>query len=164
MPPADQLRRKLTVRSHGRTLVLVKRAEESVEHVVQKAVLWARYLPAYPELRVEQRLPFPSRYKPDLYALDPTGQQPVFWGECGVTSREKMRELFRRHPATHFAFSRWGGDDPGFAALVDAALAGVRRRAPVELLGVPGEADGWVGDGRELRVPDGALECRVWAP
>ena len=34
MPPADRLRRKLTVRAHGRTLVLVKRPEESGEHVL----------------------------------------------------------------------------------------------------------------------------------
>lgn len=164
MPPADQLRRKLTVRARGRTLVLVKRAEESGEHVVQKAVLWARHLGAYPELRVEQRLPFPSRYKPDLYALDATGLEVAFWGECGVTSREKMRELFRRHPATHFAFSRWGGDDAGFAALLEQALVGARRRAPVELVGVPADAAEWVGEGRELVVPEEALALRRWAP
>jgi hypothetical protein len=164
MPPADQLRRKLTVRAHGRTLVLVKRAEESGEHVVQKAVLWARHLPAFPELRVEQRLPFPSRYKPDLYALDLTGLEVAFWGECGVTSREKMRELFRRHPATHFAFSRWGGDDAGFATLIEGALDGVRRRAPVELVGVPAEAAEWVRGARELVVPDDALVLRHWDP
>ena len=164
MPPADALRRKLTVRAHGRTLVLLKRAEESGEHVVQKAVLWARYLPAHPELRVEQRLPFASRYRPDLYALDATRQRAVFWGECGVTSRDKLRELLRRHPATHFAFSRWGGDDRAFAALIDASLVGVRRSAPVELIGVPPEAFDWVGEGRELLVPDGALAVRRWAP
>ncbi len=164
MPPADALRRKLTVRAHGRTLVLVKRAEESGEHVVQKALLWARHLPEHPELRVEQPLPFPSRYKPDLYALDATGQQVVFWGECGVTSRDKLKELLRRHAATHFVFSRWGGEDRGFAALIEGALAGVRRRAPVELLGVPPEAFDWVGEGRELAIPDDALHVRCWKP
>jgi hypothetical protein len=107
VPPADRLRRKLTVRAHGRTLVLVKRSEESGEHVVQKALLWRRFLPRYPELRVEQHLPFPSRYKPDLYALDPTGQRPVFWGECGVVSAEKLRALVRTHRDCHFVFSKW---------------------------------------------------------
>ena len=97
MPPADRLRRKLTVRAHGRTLVLVKRAEERGEHVVQKALLWVRYLPRYPGLRVEQRLPFPSRYTPDLYALDAAGQGVAFWGECGVVSAEKLRTLLRAH-------------------------------------------------------------------
>ena len=162
MPPSDALRRKLTVRAHGRSLVLVKRAEESGEHVVQKALLWARYLPAYPELRVEQRLPFPSRYKPDLYALDATGQSVRFWGECGVVSREKLRDLLRRHADAHFAFSRWGRGDDGFAALLDGALTGVRRRGPVELLRVPPEAAEWMDDGRDLVIPDDALQVRRW--
>ena len=164
MPPSDALRRKLTVRAHGRTLVLLKRAEESGEHVVQKALLWVRYLPVHPELRVEQRLPFPSRYKPDLFALDATGQGVRFWGECGVVSRDKLRDLLRRHAAAHFAFSRWGLGDDGFSALIDAALVGVRRSAPVELLRVPRDAGEWLDDGRELRIPDDALDVIRWEP
>ena len=165
MPPADRLRRKLTVRAHGRTLVLVKRAEESGEHVVQKALLWLRYLPRYPELRVEQHLPFPSRYKPDLYALDATGGRPAFWGECGVVSAEKLRTLLRAQPDCHFAFSKWATRLDLFAALVDDALAGVRRRAPVEIIGFPADADAWLdsANGRVPGAPDDALDLRVWS-
>ena len=166
MPPADRLRRKLTVRARGRTLVLVKRAEESGEHVVQKALLWLRYLPRYPELRVEQHLPFPSRYKPDLYALDASGGRPVFWGECGVVSAEKLRTLLRTHPDCHFAFSKWATRLDLFAALVDDALGGVRRRAPVELIGFPTDADAWLdaGDGGVPAVIDHELDLRLWEP
>lgn len=163
MPPADRLRRKLTVRAHGRTLVLVKRAEERGEHVVQKALLWVRYLPHYPDLRVEQHLPFPSRYKPDLYALDPAGQRVAFWGECGVVSAEKLRALLRGHPACHFAFSKWNARVDLSAALIDDALSGVRRTAPVELLGFPAGADAWLDDDPPA-VPDDAVERRVWEP
>ena len=163
MPPADRLRRKLTVRAHGRTLVLVKRPEESGEHVVQKALLWTLYLPRYPELRVEQALPFPSRFKPDLYALDATGQGAQFWGECGVTSREKLGRLLREHPATHFVFSKWAVGLHHFAALVEEALDGVRRRAPVELVRVPDEAAEWFA-GPEPAVDEAALEWRRWVP
>ena len=163
MPPADRLRRKLSVRAHGRTLVLVKRAEESGEHVVQKALLWVRYLPSYPELRVEQHLPFPSRYKPDLYALDATGTRPAFWGECGVVSAEKLRALLRAHPDCHFAFSKWASRLDLFAALVDEAAAGARRRAPVELIGFPADADGWLAGGAGPEVPDEWIEGRRWA-
>ena len=163
MPPADRLRRKLTVRAHGRTLVLVKRAEESGEHVVQKALLWLRYLPRYPGLRVEQHLPGPSRYKPDLYALDATGQRPVFWGECGVVSADKLRTLVRTHPDCHFAFSKWATRLDLFAALVDDALAGLKRTAPVELIGFPPAADAWLDDD-EPAVADDAVERRVWVP
>jgi hypothetical protein len=164
VPPSDALRRKLTVRAHGRSLVLVKRAGERGEHVVQKALLWARHLPEHPDLRVEQHLPFPSRYKPDLYALDPTGQRVLFWGECGVVSRDKLRDLLRRHADARFAFTRWGTGEDGFAALIEAALTGVRRAAPVELLRVPPEAADWLGDGRELVIPDGALRVLRWQP
>jgi hypothetical protein len=162
MPPADRLRRKLTVRAHGRTLVLVKRPEESGEHVVQKALLWLRYLPRYPGLRVEQHLPFPSRYKPDLYALDATGQRPVFWGECGVVSAEKLRAVLRAHPDCHFVFSKWASRLDLFGALVDDALGAVRRRAPVELVGFPADADAWLDADEAAGVPDDHLELRRW--
>jgi len=164
VPPADRLRRKLTVRSHGRTLVLVKRAEESGEHVVQKALLWLRYLPRYPDLRVEQHLPFPSRYKPDLYALDATGQGVAFWGECGVVSAEKLRTLLRAHPATHFAFSKWNARVDLFAGLIDEALAAVRRRAPIELIGFPPHADAWLDGAAGPEVDEGEVVLHRWDP
>ena len=163
MPPADRLRRKLTVRAHGRTLVLVKRPEESGEHVVQKALLWTLYLPHYPELHVEQALPFPSRFKPDLYALDATGRGVTFWGECGVTSREKLGRLLRDHPATHFVFSKWNVGLHHFAALIDDALDGVTRRAPVELVRVPEVAADWF-EGSDLAIDEDALDTRRWEP
>lgn len=162
MPPADRLRRKLTVRAHGRTLVLVKRAEETGEHVVQKALLWVRHLPRYPALRVEQHLPFPSRYKPDLYALDAAGQGVAFWGECGVVSAEKLRTLVRAHPACHFAFSKWNARLDLFAAQIEAALAGVRRRAPVELLGFPPDADVWLDGPGDAMVDAAAVVLHRW--
>ena len=161
MPPRDALRRKLTVRAGGRTLVLVKRPEESGEHVVQKAVLWALYLPAYPGLAVEQRPPFESRYKPDLFALDAAGAV-AFWGECGAVSADKLRTLVRRYPAAHLALSKWTTRLAPHAAVVDEALRGVRRSAPVELVGVPPEAAAWLDDGRELRVERDALAIRRW--
>lgn len=165
MPPADQLRRKLTVRAYGRTLVLVKRPEESGAHVVQKALLWVRHLADYPALRVEQHLPFPSRFKPDLYALDATGRGVAFWGECGVVSREKLERLLRAHPAAHFTFSKWATRLEPFAALVEAALVGVRRRAPVELVGFPADADAWLDapEAERATLLAGA-EVRRWAP
>jgi hypothetical protein len=146
--------------------VLVKRAEETGEHVQQKALLWLRYLPAYPTLRVEQALPFPSRFKPDLYALDATEQGVAFWGECGVVSAEKLGRLLRAHPAAHFAFSKWEGRVGAFAAQVDAALRDVRRCAPVELLVFPREAAGWldVDDPATTAAHLDEIEVRRWMP
>ena len=156
------LRRKLTVRAAGRTLVLVKRPGESEEHVAQKALLWGLYLPAYPALRVEVPLPSGGRYKPDLLALDGAGA-PTFWGECGHTGVDKLRTLLARHRATHFVFSKWGVSIAPFAAFIDDALDGVPRAAPVELLGFPDDADRFIDEDGVVRVDPDALQRRRWA-
>ncbi len=130
--------------------------------MIQKALLWTLYLPRYPALRVEQALPFPSRFKPDLYALDATGRGVTFWGECGVTSREKLGRLLHDYPATHFVFSKWNVSLHHFAALIENALTGVQRQAPVELVRVPEEAGEWFV-GVDVLVDADALEWRRWA-
>src|SRR3712207_5143390 len=139
------LRRKLTFRAHGSTLVLVKRPIESTEHVLQKALLWALYLPTYPNLRVEVPLPGASRYKPDLLALD--GQRPLFWGECGVVSIAKLTDLLGRYRATHFVFSKCTmstREVEAFGETIERALVSVRRSAPVELVRFPVDLERFV--------------------
>ena len=158
-----ELRRKLTFRAHGSTLVLVKRPIESTEHVLQKALLWALYLPSYPDLRVEVPLPGASRYKPDLLALD--GQRPLFWGECGVVSIAKLTDLLDRYRATHFGFSKWDVSPStldAFAALIEQALKHVRRTAPVELISFPAQAGGFVGENGEISITRAGVEIRRW--
>jgi len=70
-----------------------------------KALLWALYLPHYPELTVE--ISIGDRYKPDVVALDAQGS-PVFWGEAGQVGLTKIRSLLRRHRRTHFAIGQMG--------------------------------------------------------
>ena len=70
------LRRKWTLRAHGNQVVLVKKPGESGEHVIMKALLWALYLPLYPDLTVE--VPVGDRYKPDLVSLDAQGRPADF--------------------------------------------------------------------------------------
>ncbi len=154
------LRRKLTVRAHGTALVLVKRPVESIEHVLQKALLWALYLPHYPDVRVEVPLPVPSRYKPDLLALD--SGRPRFWGECGVVSLEKLNDLLSRYRDTHFVFSKWAVSIEPFAASIDRAYRGTLRRAPVELLRFPAHAGTWIGDDGTIAVVPDDIERRRW--
>ena len=157
----EQLRRKLTVRAHGQSLVLIKRPIESAEHVVQKALLWALYLPHYPDLRVEVELPQPSRYKPDLLALD-AAQEPIFWGECGAVATDKLGFLLSRYRRTRFVFSKWDTRLEPFGALIERALVNTRRSAPVELLGIPADAAGWIAADGTIAIPDGAVERRRW--
>ncbi len=157
----DYLRRKLTVRAQGQSLVLIKRPIESGEHVLQKALLWALYLPRYPNLRVEVELPQPSRYKPDLLALD-RQDEPVFWGECGVVALDKLRFLLNRYRQTHFVFSKWATRLDPFADLIQKALPTHRRTAPVELIGFPADADKYIGEDGAISIASGTFELRRW--
>lgn len=154
-----ELRRKLTVRSGDASLVLVKRPIESIEHVLQKAFLWALFLPHYPGLRVEVPFPGVSRYKPDLLALQ--DDRPLFWGECGVVSQDKLNDLLRRHRATHFVFSKWRATAQ-FEMLIERALKGARRQAPVELICFPTHAAGWIDNAGAIDIPRDELDIRRW--
>jgi hypothetical protein len=58
-------------------------------------------------------------------------------------------------------FSKWQVSLHHFAALIDDALDGVRRRAPVELVRVPEAAAEWFA-GPEPAVDEDALEWRRW--
>lgn len=122
--PRDPLRRKLTVRARGRTLILVKRREESGEHVVEMA--------------------------------------PAFWREGALVGTAKPRDLLRRFPATHFAVSKWGTLLPTVVAQIDEALDGLRRSAPVELVGFPDAAAEWLDADGDGGVPRDALFTHAW--
>ena len=132
------LRRKLTLRADApdgpHKVVFVKKKQEGIEHVLMKAFIWALYLPTYPDLTVE--IPIGDRYKPDVVELDGRGE-PVFWGESGKVSAEKIASLVRRFPDTHFAVAKWASPLEPFADLVWEALDGRPRRAPFDLLQFP---------------------------
>lgn len=125
------LSRKLTFYAHGRTLVLVKRPHEKIEHRLMMALMWALYLPQYREIRIDVSIG--ARYRPDLVQLD-GGGQPVFWGEAGQVGVEKLRALCSRYRDTHLVFAKWATNLQPFAALVEQALRKTRRSAPVELI------------------------------
>lgn len=157
MPLPDfALRRKLTLRAHGRKVVFLKKSGESLEHVLMKAFLWALYLPRYPELSVE--IPIGDRYKPDVVQLDALGE-PVFWGEAGKVSEEKVASLGRRFPRTHFVVAKWSVSLAPFEALVRDALDAGRRHAPFELLAFPADsAERFLADDGSVTVGFDDLE------
>jgi len=133
------LRRKWTLKAHGRQLVLVKKPRERTEHVWMKAFLWALYLPEYPELTVEFSIG--ARYKPDVVALGEVGR-PVFWGEAGDVGLRKIQALTRRYRHTHIALAKWGVRLDPFVAIVEKAAAGCGRTAPVDLIRFPRDSAG----------------------
>ena len=137
------LPRKLTFRVDHRVLVVDKRPDERPEHRIMMALVWARYLASYPELRVD--VPIGTRYRPDLIQLGADGK-PVFWGECGAVSREKLDYLCRRYRDTHLVFTRWDSQPLAFAELITQAQHGVRRSEPIELLGFDETALAAIGE------------------
>jgi len=153
------LRRKLTFHAHGRILVLVKRSNEKIEHRLMMALLWALYLPQYPQLRID--VPIGARYRPDLVQLGLDGQ-PLFWGEAGEVGLAKLRLLCTRYHHTHLVFAKWAINLQPFAALITDALHGIRRAAPVELIGFDAGAARFVDDTGEVRIGVDDVERRQW--
>lgn len=154
------LRRKLTFHAHDRTLVLVKRPHEKLEHRLMMALLWALYLPQYPDVRVEVSIG--TRYKPDLVALDADGK-PTFWAEAGEVSMEKLRVLCGRYRATHFVFARWSMNTAPFARSIEQALYGTRRSAPVELICFDEHAGRFVDDTGHVHITFADVERTTWS-
>ncbi|NDJ85990.1 MAG: hypothetical protein GYB66_08900 [Chloroflexi bacterium] len=126
--------RKWQLKAHGEKNVFVKSPGESPAHIVMKALLWALYLPDYPGMRVEVRIG--DRYKPDLISLDSQGN-PVFWGEAGKVSPDKIQSIARRFPSTHFALAKWDTSLAPHIQHVAAALNDLRREAPFDLIRFP---------------------------
>lgn len=153
------LRRKLTFHAHSRTLVLVKRSNEKIEHRLMMALLWALYLPQYPEMRID--VPIGARYRPDLVQLGADGR-PVFWGECGEVGLEKLRVLCTRYPTTHLVFAKWAINTQPFAGLIEDALRRARRAAPVELIGFDADSARFVDETGGLRIDFADITRRQW--
>jgi hypothetical protein len=131
------LRRKWTFRTAGKQVVFVKKAVESDTHVFMKAFIWALYLPYYPDIAVE--ISIGKRYKPDLVQLDKNGK-PVFWGEAGRVSRQKIEDLVRRFRHTHLVFAKWDADLTPFKKIIARAAGAVQRSAPVDLIAFPSDS------------------------
>lgn len=72
---------------------LWQRAGESYAHVLMKALGYAMFAPAYPNLEIETRLGL--RYTPDLIAAGAGENDYAFWGECGQNSIRKTHWILK---------------------------------------------------------------------
>lgn len=125
------LSRKQTIRAHGQRIIIAHKGSDRAEHTAMKALIWALYLPQYPEAQIERRIG--DRYKPDVVQLDDYGD-PIFWGEAGKVSPKKIASLVRRFPEAHFVIAKWGTSLDPYIAIVEDALEGRRRAAPFDLI------------------------------
>lgn len=131
------LPRKWTIRAYGRQIVLAKRRNERTAHVLMKALLWALYLPEYPQANIEVAIG--DRYKPDVVELDKEGR-PRFWGEAGQVSVRKIESLVRRYPQTHFAIAKWETRLDPHVDLVRRALNRQQRGTRFDLIAFPADS------------------------
>jgi hypothetical protein len=76
----------------GRRVRLWQRTGESYEHVLMKALGFAMFVGAFPDLEIEKKVGL--RYKPDLVAQNASGDF-LFWGECGANSIRKTAWLLK---------------------------------------------------------------------
>jgi len=151
------LRKKFTFRVGGQKLVLVKKAVESQRHVVMKALLWALYLPEYPELQVEMAID--NKYKPDLVQTE--SGSPLFWGEAGSIGTEKLRRILKRFPRCHFACAVWAADITQLETRVRRVTKNVKRCAPVDVLRFPESADReFIDDNGKISIRQSDLDWR----
>ena len=138
MNPDLKLRRKWTLRAHGRQMVFLKKPLESDIHVFSKAFIWALFLPDYPNLSVE--IQAGGRYKPDVVQFDDHGE-PIFWAEAGQVGRRKIRALIRRYRSAHLVFAKWDQNLMPLHRIFKKELNAVQRRAPIDLISFPAESD-----------------------
>ncbi|HEX5689682.1 MAG TPA: hypothetical protein VFX76_06760, partial [Roseiflexaceae bacterium] len=97
----------------------------------------------------------------DLVQLDGAGH-PIFWGECGEVGLEKLRVLCGRYRDTHLIFSKWAINLQPFAGLIEQAMRGVRRSAPIELIGFDADATRFVDPNGEVRIDFADVDLRTF--
>ena len=151
-------RRKWMLRAHGQHIVVVRGQHERFSHPLMKALLWALYIPNYPNISVEIHIG--DKYKPDVIAYSQALRvgEPVFWGEAGQTGRDKIRSLVRRYRATHFALAKFNTTLDPHIQTVRAALDGVKRDAPFDILCFPEDsAERFVDDDGHIHITHDAL-------
>lgn len=152
---------KWRLKAHGQTLILRKRKLERSGHVIMKGLLWALYLPQYPQLQVE--VPVGLRYKPDLVAVGNRSDEFLFWGEAGRCGVDKVRRLLRRYRDTHFVFAKWDCSPHPWRQILEQIVSETKRAAPVELLAFPADSrERFVEDSGEVSVTMEQLTTFRW--
>jgi hypothetical protein len=144
------LRGKYTFRVGGRKQVFVKKPVEHPRHVIMKALLWALYVPLYPDLRIE--MPIGCKYKPDLVHMGT--ERPLFWGEAGHVGNQKLKRMLKRFTKTHFAFAVWESPLKPMGTRARYLTRGIHRQAPIDLIRFPADA------GSRFIDPRGSIRVR----
>lgn len=109
VPKAKKLQLELSVQHADGTIatkMLQKKRQETLQHVLTKAMLWKLYCDEYPSIEIEHDIGDPD-YLPDVISLDADSGSPLFWGESGRMKVHKAMDLMQRYPQTHIVHCRW---------------------------------------------------------
>lgn len=87
------------------TKTVLKKRQETLQHVLTKAMLWKLYCDDYQSIDIEKDIGDPD-YLPDVISLDAQGR-PLFWGESGRMKVHKAVDLMKRYPEAHIVHCRW---------------------------------------------------------
>lgn len=98
---------KLDLVANGVTKTVEKKRQESLQHVLTKAIIWKLFMDEYPNLQIEYDIGDPD-YLPDVVHVSDEGHKPAFWGESGRMKVHKAVDLMQRYPETHIVHCRWG--------------------------------------------------------
>ena len=108
VPKSKKLQLELSVQHSNGTVAtqsLQKKRQETLQHVLTKAILWKLYCDEYPDLGIERDIGDPN-YLPDVIGLD-HDDRPLFWGESGRMKVHKAMDLMQRYPQAHIVHARW---------------------------------------------------------
>lgn len=103
--------------SNGVCKTLEKKRNETLQHVLTKAIIWSLVMDQYPNIEIEYDIGDPD-YLPDVVSVDDESSsatttsrdQPLFWGESGRMKVHKACDLMRRYPDMDIIHARWSMD------------------------------------------------------
>eukprot|EP00980_Cylindrotheca_fusiformis_P029825 scaffold23911_cov127-Cylindrotheca_fusiformis.AAC.5 len=100
---------KFDVVANGITKTVEKKRQESLQHVLTKAIIWGLFMEDHPNLQIEYDIG-DADYLPDVVSANTENskEDPAFWGESGRMKVHKAVDLMQRYPDMHIVHCRWG--------------------------------------------------------
>ena len=91
MPSQVLSRRKWKLHANDQHIIVVKGTREKFTHPLMKALLWALYMPDYPNISIEIRIG--DKYKPDVVAFEDDAElRPVANSSAHVLETHSISE------------------------------------------------------------------------
>jgi len=131
---------------------LWQRQGESYGHVLMKALGYAMFVAAFPNLEIETRVGL--RYKPDLIALNDE-HDFAFWGECGQNSIRKTHWILKHTRTEKMVLFKIAANAEQLIRQIRSEIpAKYRPPAKLRLINFVGGIDGLTASKQIAKVSD----------